>query len=344
MKFVSTMSTRSWLVIALASAGALMVGCEASEEGEEGNFNFVYADSLFVSSTDLAEGAMARVRVEDAQEDRPVMLREVFSEDEDTLSIADIGDDDFVMEARASGETRVTAESADDDLSDSFRVRSAEVAGLSFDSRCSSNTFVAGAGARFRYEMSDSAGDALTGYGQYPVTVEADDIDQSLLDGTLDELTQEELGQVNHDHQRLGSLEIATGAYPGTYVLQSEVDDEQYAFDVVAAEDLTNLDNVSGDEDGINSRVTAGEGPEEALGFRVEADLDEYVCGPLDGVIEVTSDDPDVCEASYAVGLGDWEIMDLHLIMVEGLEVGECGVTVEVPDADLGLEMSVTVE
>ncbi len=343
MRMISEMKMSRWVVIGLASAGAMLLGCEVSEDGEEGNFSFNYADSGFVGTSDLAEGAMVKVHVVDADDGDPVTITEAYTEDEDTLSVIEIGEDYFVLDARASGDTRVTAESHGDELSDTFTVRSAEAGSLEFESRCDSNTFLSDAGARFRYRMKDSQDGELTGYGYYPVTVEADSIDESLLDVDLEDLTSDQVGSVDGDLTRLGYLDIFTGAYPGTYVIKSDIDDEQLAFDLVEPGDIDEITNATGEDSSITSQVTAGDDPELALLFSVEHDL-ENICGPLGAAVEITSSDPDVCEGSYSLGLESLGSVDLHGVEVEGYQPGECEITVEIPEADVSLEMSVDVQ
>ena len=336
MKCSRTMKTKI-TTLSMAATLALATGCDVEVEGEEGNFNFSYLNSSMSNSDDLAEGSRADIRVIDLNTDEAVDLSDVFSEDVDTLDVVDVADHEFTLEAKDSGVTQVTAEAAvedgKDDLSDSFEVRSASASSVEFDDRCDDGVFVAGAAGRMKYTMHDSEGGELTGYGYYPVSVEAGE--------DLLPLELEDVGEVNEDYSYLGSIEFFTGAEPGIYELVSELNSESAEFEVVAASDIDELSPFTGDE--ATGRVDVGDEEPLAAMFIASADEDE-VCGPLADVVELTSETPEICEADYHMPFESLGGFSIHSLKVTGLESGTCELEIAIDDTDLSLDVTVDVQ
>lgn len=320
--------------LVLAVTACLVAGCDVEVEGEEGNFTFTYINSEMTTATELAEGSNVDIRVEDSDTDEAVELAEVYTEAADIADVIDVDYDRFTLEAVSSGRTDVTAEAVEDDdegqpLSDSFEVTTAEVSTISLENRCASEQFVTGASGRMKYEMYDSGGDELTGYGYYPVTIEAD--------GAVD---PDDRGSVVDDYDYLGSLEFRTGSEPGSYQIVSDVNGESESFELIAPEDLDAID-VAGSGDATGS-VDAGDVEPMAAIFALES-AGDAVCGPLEAIIDISVQTPEVCSARYYMPLESLGAVDMHGIEVEGIESGDCHIEVSVPEAELSLDIDVQV-
>lgn len=329
-------NTTKIATIGVAALLALAVGCDVEVEGEEGNFTFSYLNSQMTTASDLAEGAKVDVRVIDADTEEPVELAEVFTEDAGVLDVVDRGDHHFTLEAKATGTVRVTAEAEVDgdakEISDSFEVRSAEVSSVELDNRCGSGLFVTDAAGRMKYQMFDTHGEELTGYGYYPVSVEPGD--------DLLPLELEDAGEINEDHSHLGSLEFFVGSEPGTYAIVSELTDESEEFEAIAPSDIDELKPAGGGE--ATGSVDVGETQPHAAVFILES-AGEEVCGPLDDVLEITNETPEVCDAEYFLTLEDMGALAMHSLAVDGLDSGICELNVAVVDTEVSLDVEVEV-
>ena len=323
-------------LIALVAFMAFGAGCDVEVEGEEGNFSFSYINSKMTNAEDLAEGARVDVRATHVDSEQAVEFTEVFTEDVDTLDVVDQDDYSFTLEAKGEGTVRVTAEgrvaSGDEELSDSFEVRSAAVASVEVENRCSSGLFLADAAGRMRYRMFDSQGGQLTGYGHYPVSIEAGE--------DLLPLELEYTGEINEDYDVLGSLEFFIASEPGTYEVVSDLNGESAEFEVIAASDVDELKPFSGDE--ATGSVDVGDVERMAALFTVESQ-EEQVCGALGDVLEVTTDTPQICEAEYFMPFEELGALALHSLEVKGLEAGTCEITVSLSGTERSLDVTVDV-
>jgi len=167
--------------------------------------------------------------------------------------------------------------------------------------------------------MFDNMDDSLNGYGYYPVAVEP-----------------EAGGDVNEGFTKLGRVQVMSGADAGSYSLTSELAEEPLLFELITAADVTELD-VSNQVDGETiTTVATGEDRQIAF-FAMAGPTGETVCGPAQGVFEMVSQTPEVCEAFYTYALG------VHFVNVEGLSAGECEITLSVPDTELSETLLVEI-
>ena len=317
------MSKTGWKISAIGLALVMATGCGVELEGEEGELTFRYLDTDFQSSSvsgALATGASIDVEVRAVGGESALSIKEAFSESSDIIDVVNVGERRFTLEAKTEGTARIRAEADGADgetLSDSVEIDSAEVARVTFDSRCTDDVFITDSGAHFVYRMYDSADNRLTGYGVYPVSVDP-----------------AEGGSVNPDLQLIDTVDISTGSEPGTYSLVSDVGEASYEFDLVDSDAITNL---SLDEDNDETEHSVSTGEEVAVAaFTMEAD-GKSVCGPARAAIELTTETEDVCSPSYRF-LGS-----LHLVYIEGLAAGDCEVKMEVPGTDIERNFSVEV-
>lgn len=306
---------------------ALCTGCDVEIEGEEGNFTFRYLQSTGDAATDLAVGSRVDVEVLEADGEEVLQLDQVYSEASDVIEVVDEQPRQFSLEAVASGRARIGADATvrEESLSDTVEIRAAEVAELELSDRCSDGVFLTDNRLRLGYRMRDSAGGRLTGYGHYPVTIEP-----------------AQGGTVNEDHRFLGSLEIFAGQEPGSYEVIPDVDGDALDFELIDAADIDLLEPTS-DHDDVVHEVEVGE-TEVIAAFGLESQ-GRTVCGPIDSGLEITTDTPAVCQASsdlFFAGVAD--ILSLHTLAVEGLDAGQCQVTVAVPDTDVEEVFEVTVQ
>lgn len=325
-------ATTGFKIGALLAAAAMVIHCGVSIEGDEGNLTFHYLDSDLRESSaaqDLAVGAKVDVQVSDAEaeNDDPLEISDAYSDDAQTIDAIDQREQSFRLEAldaTPSEGTRIHAEAIDEDgeaLSDSVSIGAAEVDEVELDSRCDGLYFVE-ATADFNYKMYDDAGERLTGYGHYPVSVEPS-----------------EGGEIDEDHGLLGSLQVATGSDAGEYEIVDEDDESLASFELLEGADVEELDVAAGAED-TERTVSVGEENQVAI-FAVERD-DQAICGDVESVIDLSADDDSICEPRYEAL--DSILQGLHFIHVEGLEAGDCEVTLEIPDAGLQESFDVTVE
>lgn len=306
----------------------MSVGCDVVAEGEEGNFDFQYVDSKFTAgASDLAVGSQVQIAVIDAETEAPVEVSDVYSEAPDVIEVVDHQGDRFVLRAHLEESTRITAEAELDGetVTDSTGIRAAEVAEIELQSQCNDALFAPDSRARMRYLMRDAGDTRLTGSGYYPLTIEPEDG-----------------GVINEDHGRLAHLVIETGSEPGTYEVSSDLNDETMEFELVDPTDIE-VDLSDVDRDGETVAATLDEGETRLVSTFFLERGEEQVCGPATGIVEVTSETPDVCEAEYNLPFGEMSPLQIHAVEVTGLESGDCEVTLAVPAVEFESTIDVTI-
>ncbi len=315
------------LIVPTAAAlltGLFATGCGVELEGEEGELSFRYLGTDLVSgasSGTLATGARIDVELRTPGSDQSLPVREAVSEDSEVLEVLEVLERRFTLSAVAAGEARITAEAlgADDEvISDSVSIAVADVDSVRLGVRCPDPVFVTDSRAQFSYRMYDASGSKLTGYGRFDVAVEPDTG-----------------GSVNEGIDQIEVLEIHTGSEAGSYELQSTVDDETFAFELVAPGDILFADIRDDDAEEVEHSVAVGSEAAVAL-FHLETG-DATVCGPATAAIDLSVDSPEICEAEYRF------VGDLHLLFVNGLSEGSCEVELQIPDTDISETFSVEV-
>ncbi len=316
---------------AIAASLALIAACGVQVEGDEGNLTFHYIDSGWpqsASTTDIAKGAQVDVRVSDARADdntTSLELIEAYSDDAQTLEVAAERDEEFQLAAHeesAGDGTRIHAEAYDADgeaISDSTTLRTAGVDDVAVDHLCDDEVYLAESTVEFGYDMMDAAGDDLTGYGYYPLSIEP-----------------ESAGEIDEGIGRLEVIEIETGDEAGTHDIVSDLDDEVVQeFELLASEDIDDIEFHADHEERESSLDVGESGP--AMLFSLLSD-DRTVCGAKSSAIELVSNTPDTCEVDYGT------YRTLHLAEVEGLEAGECEIELSIPDTEISETMTIDIE
>ena len=309
----------------LALTLGIAPGCDVELDGDEGNFTFRYLESERDVASDLAVGARVDIEVRDAETEAVLALDQVYSEDSQVIEVVDEQARQFTLEAVSAGRARIGADATvhGEELSDSVEIRSAEVGEVELSDKCSDGVFLTDNRLRAGYHMRDAAGGRLTGYGHYPVSVEP-----------------AEGGTVNEEIRFLGSLEILTGSEPGTFEIVPDVDGGSLSFELIAAADVDELDLVT-DHESTAPVVNVGHS-EAAVVYGLQAG-GRTVCGPLDTSVEITSETPEICQAEPGLFFGELDVLSMHTVVVEGLEAGDCEITLSVVDTDLSETFQVEI-
>lgn len=197
------------LASVVALAATLFVGC-GGFEGSEGQLEFDYesdpgfaeqrmgvdskvrlAVSLAADGSDSEEDEDAsederrRRRAEGSDEEEQVLrITDVESSDSSIISIDGVGDPEpshVQLAAESAGAATIEVEAEDEQgetYTDNFRMRASEVAQLSIGDACSlgsedGNTpvYLADQRVRLTYQLQDSEGEELAGWGYYPVSL-----------------------------------------------------------------------------------------------------------------------------------------------------------------------------
>ncbi len=317
-------------VIALALLLGFSVACDVEADGEEGNFTFKYVDSEGTTAQDLAVGSKVKFEVVDAESDDPINLAEVYSEAADVIEIIEQRDTGFTVEAVDAGTARITAEASEsgDDgeaLTDSAQFRAAEASVARFESVCSSDIFFTDGYASAKLNLEDDGENRLTGFGYYPVSIEP-----------------EGGGVIDARYERLGFVQIETGSDAGDYEFSSDLSSHTLDFELVDAADVETME-LSNFEDGDSlSPIDEGESKHVApFSLMIGSDA---ICGPPGGNLEITSETPNICSARYGRIFENIQgLLDLNMVVVEGLETGQCEVSISVPDAGLNAGFDIEV-
>lgn len=352
-----------WVFAALGVVLLFALACDAEYEGEEGNLTFKYEETgLDTPPTDgaLAVGTRVDVRVratpspeddsnataengdqeetensgddggdtsenDDSDGDQFATIVDAYSDDAQTLEVAERSEQQFTLQAHQAGppegtRIHVVAQVDGGEVEDSFTIRTAEAAGVNLGSLCEESLFFTDTHVPFSYDMRDDSDEKLTGIGHYPVAIDPS-----------------EGGTIRDEQPQIQTLRVDTGSQPGEYAVVPEIDGESADFELIDSSGVDAID-LSASEDG-DPRVAAGEEEQVAMFGLLEGE-DRNVCGSAASAVEVTTDSQETCEAAYF----NLATTAIHGVTVEGLEPGECEVTVDVLDSELAETVSVTVE
>lgn len=321
---MKSMWKRGMVLGGMVAIGAMSSACGVAIEGEEGNLRFEYDNSAFSGafSEDLAVGSMIDVKVRETSESEFLPIASATSSSEEVIAVSETSGQVVSLRAESEGVARIsvsaTAESGS--LSDSVELRAAEVDSIEIEAICDeSSVYAVNSAPEFRYRMRDAMSNSLNGYGYYPVAVEP-----------------ETGGEINGAFSSLGRIQVMTGEEAGAISLTSDLLEEPFAMTLVAAADITELD-VANQVDGetITTIATGEEAPISI--FAMAGPAGETVCGDAEGIIELVSETPEVCEPYYTYGLG------VHVVNVQGLSAGACEISVSVPGTDLAETLQVEI-
>lgn len=306
---------------ALLVAATIWTGCGVQLEGEEGNLSFRYLGTEMTagaSAGTLAVGAKVDVEVREAGGEDALAIAEAYSEAADVIDVIAREEMSFTLEAKEAGTARIRAEArtGGETLEDSVEIQAAEAVSIEFRSRCTDDVFVTDSGAEFGFRLNDLSGRKLTGYGLYPAAVEP-----------------AEGGAVVTTGQKIDVLEVNTGSEAGIYELVSELEGDNWSFQLVSPEQIE-LVEINREDDETVDQVEVGQEVGVAY-FTMTADS-KTVCGPARAAVELTTTTPEICQPSYRF------LSSLHFVFVEGIAAGDCEVNLAV--ADTALEQSFTVQ
>lgn len=312
--------------VALAAA-VLTTGCVSRVTGNEGNLVFSYAadDNLLDFNKPIAVGGRIDLAVTEVGNNKTVSLQTATSDAPKVLEVKASEGSSITLEGVADGnaEISVTARTASaETVSDSVNmtVRAAEV--LKLRHACTSATtahYLVGNLALLPFELERSNGQAVIGYGYYPVSISPDKA-----------MTLE----TTHKSQQYLWLQMGSSA--ATITLASTIDSATLTLELVEAGAIDGalLDGdalattaIAGTKKLVHVRPTVGSSP---------------VCG-ANTEISAVSTAPEVCkvkalsvanEASGVVDAWGW-------VEVDALAVGKCTFDVSYPKAKAGAGVTV---
>lgn len=317
-------------MVALGIMVGLGTGCGVELGGKEGNLNFRYRNATFESGVQtgaLAVGAKVDVEVRQPDGDGALPITEAFSEAADIIDVISRKTNSFTLEALKAGEAEigVKARAGLTSLEDAVDIQSAELEKVTISDHCTDSVFLTGTTGYFRYRMNDAAGKRLTGYGLYPVEVEPSTG-----------------GDVDQMFNLLGLMAVNIGSEAGEYKLTSELAEQDFTFVVVAPEEIASVDFMDGDEveeqsgEEVYQQVSVGE-KLPVVAFAMEVQDGRQICGSSAQAIELSTSTPEICKPTYQF------LSALHMVNVEGLEAGECEVTLSIPGTDYEREYKLDI-
>lgn len=310
------------------AATLLATGCVSRVTGNEGNLVFSYAadDNLLDFNKPIAVGGRIDLAVTEVGNNKTVTLQTATSDAPKILEVAASEGSSLTLQGVSDGnaEIAVTARTASGDtVSDAVNmlVRTAEV--LKLRHACTSATkahYLVGNLALVPFELERSNGQAVIGYGYYPVKI-----------------TPETAMTLETTHKAQQYLWLQMGAAPASITLASTLDSTSLTLELVepSAIDGALLDgdalattSFAGTKKLVHVRPTVGGSP---------------VCGANTEVTAVSTA-TDICkvkalsvanEASGVVDAWGW-------VEVEGLKVGKCTFDVTYPKAKDGTGVTVS--
>ncbi len=304
----------------------LLVGCESTLTGNEGNFQFSYEadDRVNDFNKPVAVGASLDLEVRDVGARQPVTLSSAAFVDDTVLVVASFADQNVTITGVGEGTALLEVEgttTGGETLTDSVNLLAAVPDVLELRHTCTDQpeaAYLTSSRAWIPFELERSNGQPVIGYGYYPL--------ESLSGATLN---------VSDSTQTHIALDTAPQASDLT--LASSIDDT--TLDLVIA--------TEGQIDGVSDPIAV-----------VVEDIDVgdtnpfYVLPTVGGrpvcqatvLKTVTSNTPDICtirERDPAPGTGD-ESFESGWFDVTGVMQGTCEYTVTYPGGNAGSGASAT--
>lgn len=166
---------RSGLVVLVMLV--LTSGCTSSQTGNEGNFVFTYfTDDDFTNfNKPIAVNAFLDLFVDQVGTRDPVALTSAESDDPSVLDVVGFQGNRYIVEATGVGTGRVSVEGNvnGETLTDSIDMRTATPDRIRLFHTCTSAGtayYLTSQAIYLGYELERSSGEAVIGYGYYPVT------------------------------------------------------------------------------------------------------------------------------------------------------------------------------
>ncbi|MCO4745686.1 MAG: hypothetical protein KC912_12915 [Proteobacteria bacterium] len=162
--------------IALAAVTVLaLAACDSTITGNEGNLTFTYDadDDVLDFNKPIAIGASLDIRVAEVGTNTPVTLTAASSDDETVIEVADFAEAKLTLTGVGDGNVEISVEADTEDgtvMTDSVNMnsRAPEVHKLSHTC-ADGGAYMSGMAVYVPFEFEMSNGQAVIGYGYYPV-------------------------------------------------------------------------------------------------------------------------------------------------------------------------------
>jgi len=265
---------------ALVVTAGWIVACSSAVTGNEGNFVFSYAadDNVLDFNKPLAVGARLDLLVTDVGQRRPVQLAEAGTDDPAIMEVVSVDGSMFTVEGVGEGNVLVDVRGTNADgeeLTDSVNMNVAvpEVHRLihTCDRQAERAAYLTSTDVVVvEFEMSRANGQAVIGYGYYPVTLTGDAL------------------AVDADASGQLWMHLAVGPDPGTVEMVSDIDGTKRTFEVV---DPGAIDGVREPIDFVWEDIDVG----DTNAFYVLPTVGDAVVCQAQTPMQATSLTPDIC-------------------------------------------------
>ena len=291
---------------ALVITAGWIVACSSAVTGNEGNFVFSYAadDNVLDFNKPVAVGARLDLLVSEVGTRAPVELSDASTDDPGVMEVVEFGGSTFTVEGVGEGNVLVEVAGTTTDgeeLTDSVNMNVAvpEVHRLihTCDRQAETAAYLTGTDVVMEFEFLRSNGQAIIGYGYYPVTLSGDAL-------AIDEAASGQLW-----------MHLAVGPDPGTVEMVSDIDGTRRVFEVV---DPGAIDGVREPTDFVWEDIDVG----DTNAFYVLPTVGEAIVCQAQTPMEAVSLTPDIC--AVADGNPDPESQEWGWFNVTGVEAGSC--------------------
>lgn len=320
-------------VLALASVTALVVwGCLPAEtEGKSGNFSFAYVmpDSIAGTglSTPIAVGARMDLNVFENDGNRtPVTVGSATTANTAVLDVVDTGGDVVTVEAKSAGTTELTVSASGG--SDSVDLLTAELGSASLTlPRLLGNpdeadvVFLVGGTSTWGLRLEDGSGNKLVGYGLDVVSFNPES------SGGV--VASQDVEHVKIRIDAAGSV----GVQPSN--------GQEIVVEAVDPSEVTELTIDDGDNDPSNPLPELGVEQQKIL-FVSTALSDGRRGIGIDGVVNLVSGSPDVCDVSLDIGSDFLEQLTDDSFLVTAKTAGECQINATLGSLSATVSMTIT--
>lgn len=306
--------------LALAAVSILaLAACDSTLTGNEGNLTFSYDadDDVFDFNKPIAVGASLDVRVAEVGTGTPATVTAASSDDELIIEVSDFAADTITLTGTGDGNMllSVEADTSDGAVSDSVNMNAAVPEVLLLNHSCGTDggVYLTGDQVYVPFEMEMSNGQAVIGYGYYPVTSSDEAI-------------------VKRDTEWNGQQWMRYDAVaPGSATIDSNIDDTSLAFTVA---DEASIDGVAEPIAFVLEDIDVG----DVNPFYVLPTVGGTTVCQATATMSVASDTTTICDVrstSEDVAAGEAEY-EHGWFEIEGLATGTCQYTVTYPNGASG--------
>ena len=303
----------------------LASGCFSTLTGNEGNFEFYYPadDDILDFNKPLAIGAFLDMEVRDVAEHQPVDLSAASFDDASVLSVLEFADHQLTIEGVGDGGALLSVEgetSGGETLTDSVNMLAATPEVLILNHLCETGDsayYLTDQRIWVPFELERENGQAIIGYGYYPMTLSSS------------------AASLNESDSNQQWLAFDTGSSAGSADLDSDIDDSVLTMHVAEPADI---DGVQDPIAWVLEDIDVG----DTNAFFVRPMVGDLAVCQADVAKTVSSDTPEICELRDRdpVDDGSDASYEYGWFEVEGLAQGTCQYTVSYPDAASGAGIS----